>query len=81
MLFMAAAFDLTTLIALRDAAKTAYENALSARMETVGDTQLAHQDIAKLAAELNRWQQAVNQAEAAAAGVSNWTVRTAKWAS
>jgi precorrin isomerase len=73
--------DLTTLIALRDAAQTAYQNALNARSESVGDTQLVHQDIAKLADELNRWQQLINQAQAQSAGVSNWTVRTAKWAS
>jgi hypothetical protein len=78
---MAVGYDLETLIAFRDAAKAAYLNALNARSETVGDTQLVHQDIAKLKTEWDRWQQAVNQAEAAAAGVSNWSVRTAKWVS
>jgi hypothetical protein len=66
---------------LRDAALTAYQNALEARSETVGDNQVVHQDIEKLANELSRWENVVSGLEASAAGVSNWRVRTPKWTS
>ena len=71
--------DYAAAIVMRDAVKTAYTNALESRSETVGDNQLVHQDLETLAAELARWEQIVSQMEAAAAGVSNWIVRTPKW--
>lgn len=73
--------ELAAAIALRDSVLTAYQNALEARSETVGDNQVVHQDIERLANELARWEQIVSQMEAAAAGVSNWVVRTPKWTS
>jgi len=76
-----AAMDLAAAIAQRDAVLAAYNNALEARSETVGDNQVVHQDIEKLAAELARWEQIVSQMQAAAAGVSNWIVRTPRWTS
>ncbi len=72
------AMDLASAIVMRDAALTAYTNALGARSETVGDTQIVHQDITRLANELARWENVVAGLQT---GVSDWRVRTPKWTS
>ena len=71
-----AAMDLAAAIAIRDAALTAYQNALGAASETVGDNQLVHQKLETLAAELSRWESVVAGLET---GVSDWRIRTPKF--
>jgi hypothetical protein len=72
------AMDLASAIVLRDFALAAYTNALGARSETVGDTQVVHQDISRLADELSRWENVVAGLQT---GVSDWRIRTPKWTS
>ena len=71
-----AAMDLAAAIVIRDAALTAYQNALGAASETVGDNQLVHQKLDVLAAELARWESVVAGLQM---GISDWRIRTPKF--
>lgn len=70
--------DLATAIELRDAAKTAYLNALDARSATDGDRAVQRHDIAVLRAEYERWERTVNQLSQPAA-YGRPTVAIARW--
>ena len=65
--------------AFLDAVETAYTAALSGKTVSYNGRSVGYQDIDVLAAELDRWQKAVNTLTASAAGATNPGVKIATW--
>lgn len=61
------------------AVETAYLAALNGKTVTYEGKSVGYQDISLLAAELDKWQNAVDTLTAAAAGVTSPGVRIATW--